>query len=557
MSDVDVARIIGGAGTGKTTTILQKMELALDRLGGDPLRLGFASFTRAARSEAVSRASAAWGVSESLLSKEGWFRTIHSTCFRCLGVSAGQLLAGDSKADLEWISEAVGVKVQTITDEDTGAVSYTGDPVASAALNCWSFARSSLRPLQEVVRRRRRVDDSVPDYALIVRMAERYETKKRLDDRMDFNDLLAAFAGVSFSVMEGVTPSSSYRPELPEVSAWLFDEQQDASPLLDLVCKRLVSAPSVKWCYVVGDPFQAIYGFAGSNADCFLGWQVKKEMTMPKSYRCPTPILALGERCLRRMHRGYFDRGIEAADHAGSIGEVGAIDQLVAQVDPKQPWLLIARTKFQASRIAAEMHRQGKPVRWTTSPDGPTNRSRGLQALYKLENGEPITGHDWKHATELLPSNGMLRPGVKETMLVRGTKKRFDDEDERRHWDFILPAELDKVGATPALRDAIVKGEWVRLVDHGDLWRREAKQYGPLLAAEPQCRVGTIHSVKGMEADNVAVLTTTAQKVAAGAEDCDQYDEECRIAYVAVTRTRKRLVVINEGRPTTPRMEVL
>ena len=203
------------------------------------------------------------------------------------------------------------------------------------------------------------------------------------------------------------------------------------------------------------------------------------------------------------------------------------------------------------------MHRQGKPVRWTTSPDGPTNRSRGLQALYKLENGEPITGHDWKHATELLPSNGMLRPGVKETMLVRGTKKRFDDEDERRHWDFILPAELDKVGATPALRDAIVKGEWVRLVDHGDLWRREAKQYGPLLAAEPQCRVGTIHSVKGMEADNVAVLTTTAQKVAAGAEDCDQYDEECRIAYVAVTRTRKRLVVINEGRPTTPRMEVL
>ena len=181
MSDVDVARIIGGAGTGKTTTILQKMELALDRLGGDPLRLGFASFTRAARSEAVSRASAAWGVSESLLSKEGWFRTIHSTCFRCLGVSAGQLLAGDSKADLEWISEAVGVKVQTITDEDTGAVSYTGDPVASAALNCWSFARSSLRPLQEVVRRRRRVDDSVPDYALIVRMAERYETKKRLE----------------------------------------------------------------------------------------------------------------------------------------------------------------------------------------------------------------------------------------------------------------------------------------------------------------------------------------------------------------------------------------
>ena len=56
MTGVDVARLIGGAGTGKTTTILSKMELALERLGGNPLRLGFASFTRAARAEAVARA---------------------------------------------------------------------------------------------------------------------------------------------------------------------------------------------------------------------------------------------------------------------------------------------------------------------------------------------------------------------------------------------------------------------------------------------------------------------------------------------------------------------
>ena len=78
------------------------------------------------------------------------------------------------------------------------------------------------------------------------------------------------------------------------MGAWLFDEQQDASPLLDAVCRRLVSAPSVRWCYVVGDPFQAIYGFAGSSAECFLGWPVAKERIMPKSYRCPKPILELG-----------------------------------------------------------------------------------------------------------------------------------------------------------------------------------------------------------------------------------------------------------------------
>ena len=70
-------------------------------------------------------------------------------------------------------------------------------------------------------------------------------------------------------------------------------------------------------------------------------------------------------------------------------------------------------------------------------------------------------------------------------------------------------------------------------------------------------RVGTIHSVKGAEADNVALLTTTSNRVDAGNDDALQHDEECRIAYVGVTRTRRNLYVINEGRPGTPRMEVL
>ena len=556
MKDVEVARLIGGAGTGKTTTILAKMEMALERLGGDPLRLGFASMTRAARAEAVGRASKAWGVSEGLLSREGWFRTVHSTCFRSQGLVKAQLIA-DSKADLEWVSNAVGVKVQTHIDEDTGAVTFQGDPEASAALNCWSLARSTLRPVEGIVRQRRRVDDSLPDFAKMKPMIERYEMAKRLDDRLDFVDLLAVQAGVRFDVTDGASVVKSGLPPLPEVSAWLFDEQQDASPLLDLVCKRLVSAPSVRWCYVVGDPFQSIYGFSGSNAECFMGWPVKKEQTMPKSYRCPAPVLSLGEQCLRRMHRGYFDRGIQPADHAGTVSETSSMDELVDRVDPREPWLLIARTRYQAGRLSAAMHARGKPCRWTASPEGLTQRDEGLKSLYRLESGQPITGEQWRRAVDLLPSNGMVKPGVKESMLTRGTKKRFAEEEEQKRWDFILPSDLENVGATPALRTAIANGAWSKLVDHGESWRRQAKAHGEELAASPKCRVGTIHSVKGMEADNVAVLTTTSARVQNGEEDEQQHDEECRIAYVAVTRARRNLVIVNEGRQGTPRMEVM
>ena len=548
---MQIARLIGAAGSGKTTELLRIMEGALPKLGNDPLRLGFASFTRAARAEAVGRAAAAWGVSPGTLSGEGWFRTVHSTAKRCIGVQAGQLI-GDKPADIEWITNAIGVKVSTSIDEETGRQKFVGG-LEGAALNAWDHARNTLLPLDEVVRRARRLDDNVPDYAAVVRIAERYEAAKRIEDRLDFSDLLLRFTGLRVHPTDGVqrvTPEG----DLPPVSAWLFDEQQDASPLLDAACKRLVSAESVKWCYVVGDPFQAIFGFAGSSAECFLGWPAEKEKTMPKSYRCPKPILDLGERCLRRMYRGYFDRGVAPADHEGRVFDTDTEVPLVA-ARPDEDWLFIARTNFEASRLYASLHAAGKPARWVKQAEGVSVRGQGLAALYALEKGKPVSGAEWGRAVELLPSVNK----AKEPMMARGVKtgwaKRHADD-----WDVIFPNELEKVGATAPLVEKIRSGEWCSLVDRGQEWRRHAERWGADLASNSRIRVGTIHSVKGMEADNVALLTTTSRRVEQSREDCQtQHDEECRVAYVGVTRARRNLYVINEGRrgKPVPRMEVL
>jgi DNA helicase-2/ATP-dependent DNA helicase PcrA len=548
---VQIARLIGAAGSGKTTELLRIMEAALPKLGGDPLRLGFASFTRAARAEAVGRAAAAWGVSPGMLDGEGWFRTVHSTAKRCLGIGPGQLI-GDKAPDIEWISNALGVKVSTNIDEETGRQKFVGGQ-EGAALNAWDHARNTLLPLDEVVRRSRRLDDNVPDYAAVVRIAERYESAKRIEDRLDFSDLLLRFSGLRVHPTDGVQQVEP-EGELPPVSAWLFDEQQDASPLLDAACKRLVSAESVKWCYVVGDPFQAIFGFAGSSAECFLGWPAEKERTMPKSYRCPKPILELGERCLRRMHKGYFDRGVAPADHEGRIFDTET-DVPLAAARPDEEWLFIARTNFEAGRLYASLHAAGKPARWVKQPDGVTVRGQGLAALHALEKGKPVTGAEWGRAVELLPTVNK----AKEPMLARGVKtgwakKHADD------WDVIFPNELEKVGATAPLVEQIRSGKWCGLVDRGEEWRRHAERWGADLASNSRIRVGTIHSVKGMEADNVALLTTISRRVEQGRDDCHaQHDEECRIAYVGVTRARRNLYVVNEGRhgKPVPRMEVL
>jgi DNA helicase-2/ATP-dependent DNA helicase PcrA len=548
---VKIARLIGAAGSGKTTELLRIMEGALPKLGGDPLRLGFASFTRAARAEAVSRAAAAWNVPPSLLDGEGWFRTIHSTAKRCLGIGPGQLIGG-AAADAEWISNALGVRVSTSLDEDTGRQKFVGGQ-EGAALDCWALARNTLQPLEEVVRKMRRLDDDVPDYAAVVRIAERYEMAKRVEDRLDFCDLLLRFSGFHLHAVDGVQRVAA-EGELPPVSAWLFDEQQDASPLLDAACKRLVSAESVKWCYVVGDPFQAIFGFAGSSSECFLGWPAEKERTMPKSYRCPKPILELGEVCLRRMYRGYFDRKVAPADHEGRLFDCD-LDLPINVAKPDESWLFVSRTNYEASRLYAALHAAGKPAKWVTQQDGATSRTTGLAALYALEKGQHVSGKEWGRAVELLPCTNKAKEPILERGIKTGWAKKHADE-----WDVIFPNDLANVGATQPLIDQIRTGKWCGLVDRGEEWRRHAEKWGPDLVANTKIRVGTVHSVKGMEADNVALLTTIGKRVEQGREDChDQHDEECRIAYVGVTRARRNLYIVNEGRhgKPVPRMEVL
>ena len=547
-----VARLIGGAGTGKTTELLRIMENALQTLK-DPTLLGFASFTRAARAEAVSRACAAWGVSEELLSGKGWFRTVHSTVLRCLGSEADKIIS-DKKQDLEWISNIFGIKLSTEIDDMNGSTRYLGDRTIASSLSIWSRARVSLEPVDSLVRRYRRIDDSVPDYAKVVSVAERYETAKRLDGRMDFEDSLLRFAGVRVSPRSGVslcTPLGA----VPAVSAWLFDEQQDASPIVDLVCKRLVEAPTVKWCYVVGDPFQSIYGFAGSSSKCFMAWPAEKERIMPKSYRCPKPILALGEKCLADVD-GYFDRGIAPADHDGKVTEINGIESIADIVKPDEDWLLIARTNYHARRIAAALNASRKPFRWTnTGHDDTTDRAIGLTALWALENGESITGHEWRAAMNLLPQKG----SDGETYLIRGTRSQWNAKPEYvEKWDRIFPEDMPEVGATELLVNRLRSGEWVKLVDRGSQWREMVKRHGVKLASDPRVRIGTIHSAKGAEAENVVVLTASSKIIADSAStDKEILDEERRLAYVAVTRAKRNLFIATDGiYAKTPRMEM-
>ena len=541
---VRLKRIIGGAGTGKTTLMVQSLCRAMERpeVGGNPLALGFSSFTRAARGEAAKRAGAAWGIDPSVLEREGWFRTAHSVAYRQLGVQRGEMIAG-GKEDDKWVSEALGSDVACVLDEEGGGGVrlYIGDPTASAALNYWSLSRSLVKPLREVVEAD--MDPEAPSADEVIKRIEMYEQAKRLEGRSDFTDLLARFSGVRFSPSDGPEFVAAEGAVPDGVVGWIFDEAQDASKLLDMACKRLLTGDSVLWGAVTGDCFQAIHAWAGASADHFMGWDVEVQEIMPRSYRCAPAIMALGEACLKRLP-DYWDRGIAPASHDGEVVESENFTDDLADIDPREETLVIARTNRHVSRIAAIMDDIGIPFRKTKAREGSLNKDIGFAGLWKLQHGEGATSEEWTQAIELLPSKTIDG----RTWLARGSKSRWN-KGFKEQFDVIFPEDLVNLGATPELQHAIAAGGWGDLCDGGQKWVRAAKQWGVDVVAAPRVRVGTIHSTKGQEADNVIVLTSVGRKIRDSEETSEaRFAEERRVEYVACTRARKKLVIAHDPR---------
>ena len=502
------------------------------------MSLGFASYTKAARIEASERASNCWGVPAELLTKDGWFKTVHAVCHKQLDIQKGQIIDKDKESQ-QWLANALGVDVRVIMDEDTGYSRYDGRSAGSLALRAWDLSRARVEPLRETLRRLTATGESVT-WAEARQYIQRYEDQKRMDDRCDFNDLLARFCGLKFDI-DGFYDVDPEGAPPPDVRLWIFDEAQDASALVDRCCRRLAAGENVKYVYLAGDPFQSVFAFGGSSASHFMNWAVDKERVMERSWRCPAPVLELGERCLRRLKTGYWDRKIQPADHDGEVLSTAGAAAACSKLDARTPTLIIARCKYTLDAYKEILAK--KKIPHAMLNDGcDTKILRAYRAYWDLEHGEPVTGEELAVAIEATPVRGL-----DAAYLTRGAKAAWGRPETAKAWDMVTPEKLSEIGMTSALIERIKAGKWAELVTKGERWRTAAIQYGPELATRPQIRLGTIHSTKGMEADDVVMSTQVSARIHNGEiKDQEIHDEERRVEYVGVTRARRRLIVSHD-----------
>ena len=73
------------------------------------------------------------------------------------------------------------------------------------------------------------------------------------------------------------------------------------------------------------------------------------------------------------------------------------------------------------------------------------------------------------------------------------------------------------------------------------------RQRGEKLKARPRVRLSTIHSAKGGEADHVVLFKEVARRTAREAEV--NPDAERRVFYVAVTRAKEKLTIVEAQAP--------
>jgi DNA helicase-2/ATP-dependent DNA helicase PcrA len=541
----EVHRAIGGAGTGKTRLILDRLSEARDDLGLSTDEIGFCTFTRAGRAEIAERAADAWGVSPDDLTRGGWFKTAHAIAHRCCRVEEGQLLQG-MEGD-EWLSGVLGGKVHTRTDS-RGERTYVadGDDSIPLAMKAWELARSRMESLEATIRRWATMGENCPEQEQAASIIRRYELAKTREGRLDFTDMIARFAGVKFT-LEGPVNIDPVGDAPEHLRVLAVDEAQDSSQLVDRVCRRLASSGRIERVWLCGDPYQSIHSFAGGDYNLFLAWKAE-EYTMPQSYRCPGEILALGERCLRQMQRGYRDRGILPAAPGGRLSRVASADEALARINANSSALILGRCTFSLEDYEAILKARRLPYQWVDKAHAHVQLS-GYGSLWALQHGRSCLGESLANAV------GMISVKSKHgSLLKRGAKAEWKD-GRKSHLDIVRPTDGDceLAGFEQPLRDLIRSGRWVealepRYQERASLWHEVATRHGEELANNPPIRLSTIHSAKGLEADDVILSSITSPSIERGRETLSEiHDEECRVAYVAVTRAKRSVTFVEDG----------
>jgi superfamily I DNA/RNA helicase len=508
----DQTVILGPPGCGKTTTLLSIIERELEE--GTPAgRIAFVSFTRKAVEEAVERACAKFQLEAKDFPN---FRTLHSLCHRNINKGGREIFDGIAKKAFgNWLGIDFGSDME---DEETFGLTQATSK-EDWCLNMINLARIRRRPLEEIIHAQR---DLLATREEIRYMSAAYTAYRDDHSYMDYTDMIEAY------INQG---------EPLDVDVVIIDEAQDLQPLL-WEAARLAFC-TAKRVYIAGDDDQAIHEWAGAEVEKFLTL-TGKLVKLEQSYRIPRTVHGLSDRIISGI-RSRFEKTFRPRSEEGSVEQVASIDY-INPAALEGTTMLIARHVYQLDAYENLLRRSGIVyTRRGGANSIPDKDKDAIVGWERLRKGREVSGKTVATIYGMMRQSGCIERGYKTK--VAGSLDQslmYTMADLRRDWGMLTDAPwhevLDKIGGD-------------KLNYYHAVLRNGG---GHALAEKPRFSVNTIHGVKGGEADNVILMRDISRRAF---DDYVQHgDSERRVFYVAATRTRKNLLLLD---PETTRFFTL
>lgn len=281
------------------------------------------------------------------------------------------------------------------------------------------------------------------------------------------------------------------KESVPYFDVLFIDEAQDLSRLQWACIDKIIAAcPKV---FIAGDDDQAIFRWAGADVDRFI--QLQGEATvLNHSYRLRKNI--------HQMCTSILDQVQHRREKEFNPRDLGGVVEFVNDVEDidmsEGNWLLLARNTY-------------------------------LLGYYEnlcLANGYSYTGRN--------------SPLVSDELAAVRAWEHYRKTGEMSDEDLKL---IKKYSRNPPTDREVI---WHKQLSKMNYQLMEyfiaALRRGETLTKTPRIRISTIHGAKGAEAENVVIMSDMSNKCYESL--VNKGDDELRVAYVAVSRTRENLYII-------------
>ena len=482
--------VLGPPGTGKTTTLLNKVDDYLKET--DPDKVGYFAFTQKAAYEARDRAIKKFNLTEDDLP---YFRTLHSLAFRKLGIKKENVMQPRHYKDL---GKKLGFPVNYASYEDDHGGIFTSDSEYLHLINLAKLRNTKPEKLFDLNEHNQDLERD--KLRIISNELERYKKEHGL---IDFNDMILEFTKSDKS---------------PKFDVVFIDEAQDLSLMQWDMAKTIWS--KTEDSFIAGDDDQAIFRWAGADVDSFIA-QEGQMMPLTQSFRIPSKVHTLAMGIINKV-RNRIDKSWNPKIHKGALSRYDDFEHINMT---EGEWLILARTKYMLTDLEDVLYRKGFYYK---------NKFKKTK-----EQNLHMAAIDWEHLRQ-----GQL---LSYDQLVKISSYMTSEKFNKQKIKGMAKGSFYGIDQLTKDYGLNTKNPWFESFDNASTrevsYLRKMRKNGEKLNEKPRIELSTIHAAKGGESQNVVLLTDLSKNTMKSYER--NADDENRLFYVGATRTKEHLHIIS------------